>query len=308
MPRAQASRTVIGHTIAVPKGEVRVYDYVGDDPAVVMTHGFPDDSRIYLRLVDELASRRVITFDFLGYGRSSREAVWPLRPGQREAELAAVIDALALTDPILVGHDSGGPVVINYALEHPSRVSALVLLNTYYGHAPALQFPELIRLLADPDLRPLADAMLDEPAQREWLLLHTRRRFHYDPHAPDGVGRFSVQPQFFGDEEQPDALASIRAWTAELFADLKHQDRQLASGVLGIARFPVTLAFGARDPYLNLDVARHICRQIAGAVVDEVPDASHWPQWDQPATVAQAILRASAGDPPDFRDKTGAGV
>ena len=307
MPRAQASRTVIGHTIAVPNGEVRVYDYVGDEPAVVMTHGFPDDSRIYLRLIDELTSRRVITFDFLGYGQSSREAFGPLRPGQREAELAAVIDALALSEPILVGHDAGGPVVVNFALEHPSRISALVLLNTYYGRAPALRFPELIRLLADPDFTPLADAMLNDPAQRQWLLLHTRRRFHYDPEAPDGLGRFSVQPQFFGDESQPDALVAIRAWTAELFADLTHQDRQLASGVLGDPKFPVTLAFGVRDPYLNVDVAHHLSRRIAGAVVVEVPEASHWPQWDQPAKVAQAILCAPVGDP-DFREKTEAGV
>jgi hypothetical protein len=34
-------------------------------------------------------------------------------------------------------------------LDHPGRVSRLVLVNTYYGTAPPLQFPEMIRLFAD---------------------------------------------------------------------------------------------------------------------------------------------------------------
>jgi 2-hydroxy-6-oxonona-2,4-dienedioate hydrolase len=280
---------VIEHTIPVPNGDVHVYDYSGHGPAIVMTHGFPDDSRIYLRLVDELASRRTVTFDFLGYGQSSRQAVWPLEPGQREAELAAVIEGLGLKKVVLVGHDSGGPVVVNYALENPTVIGGLVLLNTYYGNAPTLQFPELIRLLADPDFSALADAMLDDPAQRQWLLLHTRRRFRYDPEAPDGVGRFSVQPQFFGDETQPDALAAIRAWTSELFTDLKLQDERVTSGAPAGVNFPVRLAFGALDPYLNLDVARHLSNHFAGSQVIDLRDASHWPQWDQPTAVAEAI-------------------
>jgi pimeloyl-ACP methyl ester carboxylesterase len=61
---------------------------------------------------------------------------------------------------VLVGHDAGGPDAIDYAVGERGRVEQLVLLNTYYGHAPTLRLPEAIRLLADPNLTPLADAML----------------------------------------------------------------------------------------------------------------------------------------------------
>ena len=130
----------IEHEVSTAKGRVHVNEYPGDGPAIVLTHGFPDDSRIYHRLLPELAGRRAVTFDFLGHGRSGREAVWPLESGQREGELAAVVDALELDKPVLVGHDIGGPVVIRYALANPDRVGGMVLLNTFFGDAPTLEF------------------------------------------------------------------------------------------------------------------------------------------------------------------------
>src|SRR5258708_32982826 len=92
------------------------------------------------------------------------------------------------------------------------RVAHLVLLNTYYGSAPVLRFPEMIRLLADHRLAPLADAMLSDPDQRLWLLLHTRKRFGYDTGSldPHGVAATFVVPQFFGGSDQSDSLAAIR--------------------------------------------------------------------------------------------------
>src|SRR4051794_13058473 len=94
-------RAMNEHEVQTPKGPVHVNEYRGDGPAIVLTHGYPDDSRIYRRLLPELAGRHLVTFDFLGYGRSGREATWPLEPGQRESELGAVIEALELDRPVL---------------------------------------------------------------------------------------------------------------------------------------------------------------------------------------------------------------
>jgi 2-hydroxy-6-oxonona-2,4-dienedioate hydrolase len=254
-----------------------------------MTHGYPDDSRIYHHLLPELASRHVVTFDFLGHGRSGREATWPLEPGQRESELAAVIEALDLDRPVVVGHDAGGPVVTNYALTNPDRISRLVLLNTYYGDSPTLQFPELIRLFADPHFTPLADALMADPNILGWALSYTDRRLRGGPADPNGVGATAILPQFYGDANQPDATAAIRAWTAELFEDMRLQEAHLKAGDLASLDTPVTLVFGARDPYFNAGVAEHLRSAFKSADPHEVPHAAHWPQWDQPAEVAAII-------------------
>jgi haloalkane dehalogenase len=277
--------------VQAPGGDLHVIDQPGEEPAIVFLHGFPDDSRVYDRLIPYLAPQRAVAFDFLGYGRSERAHGRP-DPEQHEAELVAVLAQLGIGRAVLVGHDAGGPVAVNVTLDHPGRVSRLVLVNTYYGTAPGLRFPEMIRLFADQNFAPLADAMMDDPDQRLWLLGHTARRFGLDPLDPQGVGVRSILPQFFGDGETPDAWAAIRAWTGALFGALADQDARIASGQLAALDLPVLLVYGAADEYLSTDLARHLADVFGGAELRVVEGASHWPQADQPETVAR-ILKAA---------------
>jgi haloalkane dehalogenase len=289
--RKQAA--AVNRMVQIPGGRLHVSDHRGQEPALVLLHGFPDDSRIYDRLVPLLAPRRAVALDWLGYGRSDRLAPG-LDDAQHQHQLRAVLDSLQLDRVALVGHDASGPDAIDYTLREPGRVEQLILLNTFYGHAAALRLPEMIRLLADPGLTPLADAMLEDPTLRLWLLGHTARRFGLDPDDPSGVAVTAVAPQFFGGADGPDALAAVRAWTAELFAALERQDAQIAAGHLAALEVPITLVFGAADRYLNPDLARHLAGLFQRADLHLVDDASHWPQWDQPELVARALTRATA--------------
>jgi haloalkane dehalogenase len=269
-------------------GKIHVVDYPGEEPALILMHGFPDDARIYDRLVPLLAPRRALTIDLLGYGRSDRPTREVLEAADHVDQLRDVLDALRIDRAALVGHDASGPVAIDFAIAAPDRVRQLVLLNTYYGHAPTLELPALIRLLADPELAVLADAMLDDPNQRLWLLQQTARQWDQDPDDPNGIGLF-VLPQFFGDAEQADALPAIRAWTAALFADLDAQDAATRDGRLAALDVPVTLAFGADDRLLNPQLAARLAGQFEHSELRLVDGASHWPQWDKPEVVAEFI-------------------
>lgn len=62
----------------VPRGRYRIYarEYAGEEPAIVLMHGFPDNLRLYDRLIPHLSGRQVVVFDFLGRGdRTSRAAI-----------------------------------------------------------------------------------------------------------------------------------------------------------------------------------------------------------------------------------------
>jgi pimeloyl-ACP methyl ester carboxylesterase len=256
-------------------------------------HGFPDDCRIYDRLIGPLGPQRVVTFDWIGYGRSSRRNSGVSSAISRQQELLAVCDALQLEQAVLVGHDASGPEAIEFALTHPERVARLVLLNTYYGRQPNLRLPEMIALMADPALTPLTDALVDDPNQRLWLLAYTGRRFGLDGSLPpDGIGVSSIVPQFFGDDDQSDALAEIRSWTSGLPAALDRQDAVIASGRLHTVQVPVSVIFGRDDPNLTPTVAQHICALFTDSEVHLIDRASHWPQWDQPEEVADLIKRS----------------
>ena len=215
--------------VDTPNGRVFVREIPGEDPPIVLMHGFPDDHRIYDKLLPQLSPRRAVAFDFLGYGRSDRSDTAGSSSEDHGSELAAVLDELGITRAVLVGHDASGPDAVAFAVNHPQRVAHLVLLNTIFGHQPSLKLPEMIRLLADPAFAPLADAMINDEGQRLWLLQHTATQWGLDAVDPDGVAVQSILPQFFGDADQPDALAAIRAWTASLFDALDDQDALIVS-------------------------------------------------------------------------------
>jgi haloalkane dehalogenase len=142
----------------VPRGGCRIYarEYEGEEPAIVLMHGFPDNLHLYERLVPHLSGRRVVVFDFLGWGRSDKPSGYPYTADNQTRDLDAVIEYLGIDDGVLVAHDASGPPAIDWTLGHPERTAALVLLNTYYGRTPAARLPEAIFLFSTPILRNVA--------------------------------------------------------------------------------------------------------------------------------------------------------
>jgi pimeloyl-ACP methyl ester carboxylesterase len=282
--------------VETPNGTLFVREIAGDDPPIVLMHGFPDDHNIYGLLLPLLSPRRAVAFDWLGYGRSGRSDRGGFSMKEHVSELEALLDQLDIDRAVLVGHDASGPDAVAFAVAHPQRVSHLVLLNTIFGHLPSLVLPEMIRLLADPALSALADAMINDEAQRLWLLQLTADHWGIDALDPQGLAVRSILPQFFGGADQPDALAAIRAWTGGLFDSLTEQDELIDGGALRDLKVPVSIIFGEADRYLN----RSLAREIAGLFVDPsfylIRDASHWPQHDQPQVVADLLAdMASTG-------------
>jgi haloalkane dehalogenase len=208
---------------------------------------------------------------------------------RHEAKLVAVLNALRIERAIVAGHDARGRVAVSFTLDHPDRVSRLVLLNTYYGMAPQLRFPEMIRLFADPALAPLANAMTNDPNQRPWLLGHTGRMLGLDPARPEGVAAVSILPQFFGDDEVRDALAAIRAWSGALSPALASQNARIANGQLANVHVPVSLTYGGRDDYLSPRLAGRLASLFGQAELCVLDSASHWPHVDEPKTVARIL-------------------
>jgi haloalkane dehalogenase len=283
---------VIEHSVTHKRGSLHVLDYPGQEPAIVLMHGFPDDHRIYDKLMPLLSPRRAVAFDWLGYGRSGRSDVAGFSSEDHGSELAAVLDELGIISCVLVGHDASGPDAVAFTVAHPERVAHLVLLNTVFGHQPSLQLPEMIRLFADPAFTPLADAMVNDEGQRLWLLQHTADQWGLDALDPDGLAIRSILPQFFGDTDQPDALAGIRAWTAHLFDALDTQDTLIETGALARLEVPVSVIFGESDRYLNPSLAAEIAGLFKDPAFHLVQGASHWPQYDQPETIAQLLKGA----------------
>jgi haloalkane dehalogenase len=272
----------------VPRGPHRLYahEYPGSEPAIVLMHGFPDDLHLYDRLVPELAGRRVVVFDFLGWGTSDKPTGYRYTAANQVGDLDAVIEHLGLGPVVLVAHDSSGPPAINWALGHSEQVAGLVLLNTYYAPMAGLRPPEAIRLFSTPVVRSVA-----RPVSRLFGDLLFRRLYRWQ------VGRF------FRDPEVRERFLPLlyRQFTAspsthQAFFGLNRDLRTaVAAGTAAIPRLrrfsrPVRIIFGTADPYLNAGVARRFHELFPTSELFLLPDARHYVQLDEPAQVAQLIL------------------
>ena len=269
--------THLGHRI-------HVREQPGDDPPVVLLHGFPDNVRLHDRLVPHLAPRRVLALDFLGWGASDKPAGHPRTAHDQTAELAAVVDALAPDVPVvLVAHDASGPPAVDYALLHPARVAALVLLNTYYARTRTMRPPEAVALYSTPGIRRVARAVARRvPALDRALFTWQVGRF-----VVDDAARATFVPALY--REFGPAREAFWRLTADLPATMRERRRRLPD--LARLPVPVRVVFGGRDPYLNPGVARDVARWF-GVEPVVIPDAGHYVQVDAPAEVARHVLGA----------------
>jgi len=279
---------------SVKRGNYRLYarEYGGSDPPIVLMHGFPDNLHLYDRLVAFLSPpRRVIVFDFLGWGLSDKPSGYAYSAANQEADLDAVINQLELANAVLVAHDASGPPAIDWARHHPNRVAALVLLNTYYSAMPTLRPPEAIFLFSTPLIRNVA-----RPVSGLFNHLIFRRMYWWQ------VGRFfrdaDVRRQFVPLlYQQFDAVPSTRPAFFRLNEDLLPTIRSRTKAVSELQKFrrPVRIIFGASDPYLNEDVARKFHDLFPSSDLFLLPGARHFVQMDEPERVASLILSTPTG-------------
>lgn len=257
--------------------------FAGAGPAFVFMHGFPDNLHIYDRLIPYLYGREVITFDFLGWGDSDKPMGYSYTSKEQEGDLQAVLDALGVEQVVLVPHDASGPVAINWALDHPERVAALALLNTYYAQAPALRFPPFIHLFADPAYAALTRAMVQEPTVTGWLLQWQAKQFGAEDQGME-ILRPIVLHEFAG---TPSTFPAFMALTSGLEATLRADTQRLPQ--LATFERPVHVIFGAGDPYLNPGVAEQFHEAFPTSELFLL-HAGHWPQIDSPEEVARLLL------------------
>lgn len=274
----------------VQRNQHRIYvrDHPGAEPALILMHGFPDNIHLYDRLVPYLAPpRRVVLFDFLGWGSSDKPSGYPYTTANQVGDLDAVITQLGLEQFILVAHDASGPPAIDWALDHPERVAGLVLLNTYYCEMPTLRRPEAIWLFSTPVVRSVA-----RPVSQMFGNRIFRRMYWWQ------VGRFirdaDVRHEFVPLlYQQFDATPSARHAFFRLNEDLLPMVRSHTEKIPRLREFqrPVRIIFGDADYTLNSGVARTFHEFLSESELFLIPGARHFVQLDEPEQVGRLILQ-----------------
>lgn len=136
-------------TITTKDGTEIYYKDWGTGPVVTFSHGWPLNADMWDGQMLFLAQNgfRVVAHDRRGHGRSSQASEGNDMDGYAD-DLAAVIEALDLTDVTLVGHSTGGGEVARYIGRHgTSRVARAVLI--------AAVPPLMLKTAANPEGLPI---------------------------------------------------------------------------------------------------------------------------------------------------------
>jgi proline iminopeptidase len=258
-----------------------------DAPPVVVLHGGPAAHHDYLLpAFAELAGAfRLVFYDQRGGGRSTvtREAdlSWP----RHVEDVGAVLDALSLARPHLVGYSFGGLWAMLFAARHPDRVARLALVSSVPGwHGYRARLEERLAAAQSSAAVKTEREALERSGLRESLPEeHRRRRFalsiagyFVDPRLAHAVTPFRVQART--------AEAIARSLGAFDFRDeLAALDGSRTLFVHG-AEDPV-------DPSLAADLAARI-----GARFESLPGCGHVPYVEAVAPFF-GILREFLGGP-----------
>lgn len=105
----------------------RIY---GKGPAVLGLMGFGLDQRYWASQVPAVSERNTfITFDNRGSGRSSREPAGSI--DEMADDAVRLLDHLEIERAVIFGASMGGTIAQQLVIDHPQRVSALVLAITW---------------------------------------------------------------------------------------------------------------------------------------------------------------------------------
>jgi pimeloyl-ACP methyl ester carboxylesterase len=249
-----------------------VWDHAGAPPPALLLHGIGNYGRAWDFVADAVAGRmRLVAPDARGHGDSAKPETG-YAPSDFGADALAILDALGLERPAVVGHSMGGGHALAFALAHPERVARLVIIDI----GPELE-PEgrarSVRLTAE---RP---AWFPDERSAEAYLRRT------SPGYTDAVYANRLRWLFRREN-------GTLAWRADANAL-----RQIFGGAggrnawadLAALRTPLTVVRGTRSIYLSAATARRMIETVSGARLVEL-DAGHNVQFDEPAGLAEAIV------------------
>lgn len=215
-------------------------------PDHVLLHGLPMNADLWAPLAAHLPGP-VLAPDLPGLGRSSATA------RSTDAWLADLMGPVR-TRPVLIAHSAACGPALRFAVDHPDRVSGLVLISPAFLQAPSSRLARS---------RPAAPVLRRMSAARLARVLGVPEGAEVESAAADlrrpGVARR--------------VLAAARTGAA---------DRHGLRALLDRVTVPVRIVVGSADPLV----------EAVGHPVAEIAGAGHYPQLTHPSEVARHLTAA----------------
>ena len=274
------------HEISLEVDGGRIVGWLsGNGPPLVLLHGGPGLSEYLGGLAVELSP----AFTVFRYQQRGLEP--SVTEGDRSVEghmsdLVRVLDGLGWSKPWIAGHSWGGHFAMHFAVAHPERTGALVVIDPLgaVGDGGAEVFGENL-------MRPMSETAR---ARVEELNAREERGEQQPGDLVEGLEL--LWPYYFADPSSAPPMPPMQGdhpGHLETWASVKaHFDAKTLEDGLPRLEMPAIFIHGALDP-IPADEIERSARLVPGADLHLLEGIGHFPWMEQPGSVLQ-LLRAFA--------------
>ena len=274
----------LGRTLPTPDGRVWAVERgPANDSSrtpVLVLHGFPTSSWDFAAAIERVAaSRRVVAFDFLGYGLSDKPREYGASLFEQADVAQIVARAFGVTRAHVWAHDMGTSVATELCARRergflPFEMESLVLMNGSV-HIELAHLTTGQKLLKSP-LGPVFSRLNTSFTFKAQL----KRVFARPPSEAELEGMWQLAVRADGIKVLP---ALIR------YTEERARFRRRWIGALERLDVPAFVAWGARDPVAVMAIADALATEIPGCSRATWDDLGHYPQVEDPERVAKAV-------------------
>jgi pimeloyl-ACP methyl ester carboxylesterase len=280
---------------ALDRHAVHVFHRGGAGPVLVLLHGFPSSSYDWRALLEHpaLDGRAVLAFDFLGFGLSDKPAGGADGRGyslMTHADLTEELVARYVDGPLfLVAHDMGTSVASElFARELDGSASIQIPAALLFNGSMLLH-------LAKPTI---GQRLLRGPAGPLAARLSTGAFFRQQ------LGSVFSSAHPLSAEEAADqwALVAHLGGQRRMHELIAYQDERVRHaerwhGAIRDWQGELSLLWGLEDPVARVEVLRGLQELRPGIPVTELPELGHYPQIEDPGSVASLVAATAASGP-----------
>ena len=251
----------------------------GDGQPVVFFHGEPTWSYLWRKVIPPVrdAGYRCVAPDLPGFGRSDKPTDIDWYSYDRHVEMTAgLLTELDLRDATVVVHDWGGPIGLRLAVEHPDRISRLVIMETgpFTGHQRMsdawLAFREFVRESDEVPIGMLVRGGCKHDPGDEVIAA-------YEAPYIDGASKAGARAFPLILPTEPDAPGAAEG---KRVADALREDDR-----------PTLVLWAEDDPVLPFAVGERVSEQLNFPPPIPIPDASHFLQEDAGPEIGAIIAK-----------------
>ncbi|WP_431954758.1 haloalkane dehalogenase [Nocardia lijiangensis] len=252
---------------------------------VVFLHGNPTSSHLWRNVIPHVADQaRALAPDLIGMGASGKPDI-DYRFVDHARYLDAWFDALGLDEVVLVGHDWGGALGMDWAARHPGRVRGIALIETF------------LRPLEWSELPPLGAELFRKFRSAEGERMVLEENMFIEFNLPKGVANLSQEDHdvYRAPFPTPATRKPLLVWPREFPlgdepADVVEIVRNYGRYLAETPEIPTLImalenGVGLGSP----EVVRWAATTFADAEVVSIPPAGHHAPEDRPDEIGAAV-------------------